>query len=509
EDGLQTWTSVTDPVEVVFNSHLGVIERTPQSSKEGEETRRKDLDEEATEDKPPTSTGQLAAGDEINIYDPRNAGFLMQYFAVGVIYGGLPGTVYGFFLGYLNVPGYVYATAGVVTTLPWSFKFFFGLMNDCLPVNGYSRKPYMVFGWALCCATLVVLNRVGLPDPYWCVGADGNYLKHQEPCNPSAASAGGEYAMLMCLAALGYVIADVAADGLMVQYAQREPQERRGTIGSTALIAFCMNGKLYNGTFDWSLSFNDVMGIFAVPAGLMVPLSWFLVVEEKVQPGERKSLRSYLKEVWGLITSKAFFFVIMFQFWEPFVGRISTPAGGLVKSEWAGVKNLQNQLFSLVALFVFSFGLWQVKKHFLNTSWRMMLLGTSVLINVMDATLAFLTIFDVVRNQYFYLGESILDEIPAAANFVIGTFIVVEMADKGNEGLTYGLMTTVANLGTPFARAVGNQIFGLFPANLSDAANYVADTQDFRQTVATSFAVSYLFSFLSLIFLFLLLTCKM
>ena len=47
-----------------------------------------------------------------------------------------------------------------------------------------------------------------------------------------------------------------------------------------------------------------------------------------------------------------------------------------------------------------------------------------------------------------------LVEIPAAANFVVGTFVIVEMADSGNEGLVYGLLTTAANLGGPFARAV-------------------------------------------------------
>jgi len=133
-----------------------------------------------------------------------------------------------------------------------------------------------------------------------------------------------------------------------------------------------------------------------------------------------------------------------------------------------------------------------------------MLFATAVFLNVMDACLALLTIFDVVRNQYFYLGESILDEIPAAANFVVGTFIIVEMADTGNEGLTYGLLTTISNLGSPFSRAVGNQIFGLFEPNLSDSTNYEADTQEFRNTVALSFVLSYAFSFVSLIFLLLI-----
>jgi len=477
----------------------------------------------------------LAPGGEVDIFELRNIGFILQYFAIGIIYGGLPATIYGLFLGYLSVPGYVYATAGVITTLPWSFKFFFGMLNDCVPIAGYRRKPYMVIGWALCCAMLVFLSTHTLPEPYYCF-VNGTYLEEEPPCNPSAKEKGGEYAMLMCLAALGYVVADVGADGLMVQYAQREPQETRGqtqtmiylvrTLGvvvATALVGLCMNGKEYNGTFDWTLSYNQICAILAVPAGLMVPISWFLVQEEKVRMqiggggthegeiigdeahgGAPTTFRAYLRQSWDLLSSRAFFFVVLFNFFEPFVGRISTTAGGYVKSEWAGVKSLQNQMFSLVSSLVFAFGLYQVKKRFLNYSWRKMLAVTTVILNATDMLIAFLTIFDVVRNQYFYLGETILDEIPAAANFVVGTYIIVEMADVGNEGLTYGLLTTISNLGSPFARAVGNQIFGAFKQNLSERQNYVEDTPSFRNAVALSFGMSYAFSFAALGFLVLL-----
>ena len=58
------------------------------------------------------------------------------------------------------------------------------------------------------------------------------------------------------------------------------------------------------------------------------------------------------------------------------------------------------------------------------------------------------------------------------------------MAEEGNEGLVYGLLTTTANLGAPVARAIGNQLFGLFRPSLSDSANYIADTPAFRRTVS-------------------------
>mmetsp|Transcript_36815 Transcript_36815/g.68546 ORF Transcript_36815/g.68546 Transcript_36815/m.68546 type:complete len:564 (-) Transcript_36815:228-1919(-) len=460
--------------------------------------------------------GALATGEQVNIYELRNIGFLLQYFAVGVIYGGLPATIYGFFLGYLNVPGYVYATASVVTTMPWSFKLFFGFMNDCFPILGYRRKPYMVIGWTMCFLTLLVLGSRPLPKPYFCQDSDGNFIK-DEICNEDARWAGGEFACLMCLAALGYVIADVAADGLMVEFAQREPEAKRGTTQTTiylvrcfgslfaiALVGVGMNGKEYNGTFDFTLSYNQIMGIFAIPAGIMVPISWFFVKDTPIQQGQRRSLRQYLRQAWALMTNKAVFIVVMWSFWESVIGRINTTASGLVKSEWAGVKNFQNQLFSLVSMVVFSYGLYVVKKYLLNCSWRKMLLGTGIFLNVMDGTLALLTTYDIVRNQYFYLGEQILDDIPAAANMVIGTFIIVELADQGVEGLTYGLLTTVANLGGPFSRAIGNQIFGLFRPNLSESANYRADTPEFRNTVALSFLLSYGFSFASFCLLVLI-----
>ncbi|CAE7818238.1 unnamed protein product, partial [Symbiodinium necroappetens] len=107
------------------------------------------------------NNGALASGEQVDIYEFCNIGFLLQYFAVG----------------FLNVPGYVYATAAVVTTMPWSFKLFFGFLNDCFPILGYRRKPYMVIGWTVCFMTLLVLGTRPLPEPYFCVAPDGNFDK--------------------------------------------------------------------------------------------------------------------------------------------------------------------------------------------------------------------------------------------------------------------------------------------------------------------------------------------
>ena len=106
----------------------------------------------------PASDDGALFGPEVDLFTFKQIGYLMQYFAVGLIYGGLPATTYGIFRGYLNVPGYVYATVRVIMTMPWSFKFFFGLINNTVPICGYRRKPYMVIGWAFCACKLMLLS---------------------------------------------------------------------------------------------------------------------------------------------------------------------------------------------------------------------------------------------------------------------------------------------------------------------------------------------------------------
>ena len=64
-------------------------------------------------------------------------------------------------------------------TLPWSLKFIFGMVNDCFPICGYRRKPYMIMGWAFCACALTILAYTELPPPYWCRDELGVYItKH-------------------------------------------------------------------------------------------------------------------------------------------------------------------------------------------------------------------------------------------------------------------------------------------------------------------------------------------
>ena len=47
----------------------------------------------------------------------------------------------------------------------------------------------------------------------------------------------------------------------------------------------------------------------------------------------------------------------------------------------------------------------QVRARYLDASWRWMLALTAIAANVIDMPFTFLTIFNVVRNQYFLLDD--------------------------------------------------------------------------------------------------------
>jgi hypothetical protein len=187
------------------------------------------------------------------------------------------------------------------------------------------------------------------------------------------------------------------------------------------------------------------------------------------------------------------------------LGGIGTTAGAEITRLWAGVQNLQSNLFRFASSLIFVAGLWLTRRYFLGASWRKMILITTIVMSVIDAPFTFMTIFGVVRNQYFFLGEAFLVSLPRATSFVVSIYVIVELAEEGGEGLAYGVLTTIGNLSGPLSTVLSNYIFGhFFFPSLSDSKNYVDDTPEFRNEVAWSYVISYVFGFSALLLLPLL-----
>ena len=193
----------------------------------------------------------------------------------------------------------------------------------------------------------------------------------------------------------------------------------------------------------------------------------------------------------SLLRNKCLSSVLVFAFIFQFFTSLSTTAAPMVRSQWAQVKVLQQQLFQMAGMFVMMVATWFYKTYFLQTSWRKAILVAVVSVTLLDSTPTFLAIFNILRNQYFYLGEEVVGAVPNTALALVMNLIVIELSEPGQEGLCYGLVGTVMHSSQPFATAVSNQVSSLFTPSLSKPENYAADTPSFRQTVAWSYLLTY------------------
>ncbi|RQM20451.1 hypothetical protein B5M09_009240, partial [Aphanomyces astaci] len=119
----------------------------------------------------------------------------------------------------------------------------------------------------------------------------------------------------------------------------------------------------------------------------------------------------------------------------------------------------------------------------------------------LDSLVYMLTIWDVCRNQWFFTGVVLADNIPSGVRFIVSIFCAVEIADLGNEGTVYGLVTTVNNLASPVAGVLYKWINAYFKVTLNDIKT---DTTEVRWHVTYTFWIAYGMKILSLAWLVLL-----
>ncbi|RLO02267.1 hypothetical protein DYB28_014492, partial [Aphanomyces astaci] len=164
--------------------------------------------------------GALREGGPLVYTSPEVLTLLFQYAVVGICYGGIPGIRVPVLTYYFGLESATLSSASGLMSLGWSFKVFFGMLSDCLPIMGYSRKPYILIGWVMTaiCFVVIALKPVG-----------PSVIVDRSDENIKAAQSYGSVLVLLCaLASFCYIMADVACDALVVEYAQREPERVRG-----------------------------------------------------------------------------------------------------------------------------------------------------------------------------------------------------------------------------------------------------------------------------------------
>ncbi|OQR89749.1 Folate-Biopterin Transporter (FBT) Family [Thraustotheca clavata] len=466
--------------------------------------------------------GALTEGGALNIFSREAFALFAQYFAIGIIYGMLPALQMPVYNNYLRLEGYQTSAYSVLVTLGWSFKVFFGMLSDCFPIFGYRRKPYMLFGWTVATVCLAVMTFSPFGAPY----CDARKIKCPSVTPPianltrdntrqyynfDAPNGGTKFIVLTVIVGFGYVMSDCAADAMVVQYAQREPLAIRGrtqtaiyivryigTMLAQLCVAFMMNGKVYGGTFDWATTPNVMYAICLVPCVCIILSTIFVLVEIKT---DGTTFREWVASFWSLLKTRVMWQVCAFKFINSvFASFGATPASPIAKT-WAGVTPLNDSLSGVLGSLIWALMMTFIAKWGLNWNWRWIIAGTTLVIISIDSIIVYLTIWDVVRNQWFFNGVGLAEYVPSAARFMVASYCAVELADVGNEGATYGLITTVANLASPFASVIYKLIDSYFDVSQAQISK---DDTHVRYQVSYVYLISYSFKIAALGWLFLL-----
>lgn len=482
----------------VNNDHYAAVVKTPNDNEDFE-------------------GGALRAGGIPRVWTRDYVGLPVQYAGIGLLYAAMPTVIYPFMQNYLNMEGMYLLSAKVLVVLPWTFGVFFGIASDCIPIFGYRRRPFMLLGWTISFVALIVMACMHNTKPYYPAtmyrDADESKLSAAilAEFNLNAPNEGDKYVLWMMLVSVGYVAANSASDAIICEIAQREPQAVRGKTQTTIyiirsafmiianiLVGLLMNGEDYGGSFNFSLSFPQLMMILAILIIPVFPMTWFFIKEDK---HEGLVFKTYLIAFWIVVQKRPVCQFMAFKFFAGIFENFSITVSDPIESYWAKVMPLNDTLCTIGSYVLFIIILSLISKCGLHWNWRTMHATTLIVVTAIDALVMFLTTWNIVRNQYFYVLASLVENLEGRMFFIITTFVSVELAGEGNEGAVYGLLTAVTNMAAKFASTITKNVDTQFTVGTKAIKQ---DTHEVRMQVTYILLISFVLNLMGLFFLPLL-----
>lgn len=165
---------------------------------------------------------------------------------------------------------------------------------------------------------------------------------------------------------------------------------------------------------------------------------------------------------------------------------------------WVEVLPIQEKVGGLLSTGMYATAIYFAGNYGRNWDWRRTAVVTMVAYVVLDALVKMCTIWDIIRFPWFWIGMTILEQIPLGVKFIVNSFIIVELATEGHEGAMYGLLTTVNNLTIPFSTSITRNVDSLFNLTTERIQN---DTYGVRRDMTVMVAIMWTANLCSLIFL--------
>lgn len=451
---------------------------------------------------------------EVSAWDRRWLGLVAHSAAIGVVSTALPLAVYPFMTCNLNMEGTQTLSVRMLLALPWVLKPLFMVAVDNLPISSSAcrRRTWLVLGWAISATALIYIFFIDQPAPFFgdraLVGTPLRDLTDDQlaTINRNAPSNGALYALLMAIAVVGYVVADVAADALAREISSRclRPPECVSSDTSDELLApmltkwrtlamlatfpfmgVAMSGWDYGGDFDFTLQFTDVMLIVGIAAALPIPLAWCAVDEA---PVEKQPAAKPARSIWPSLCNHAVSNILMLRFVSGIFNGFSSVAVNPVAFYFAGVQPLNDNVVSFVAIAVVLLSMSHIAKKGWNVDYRLLTIAATVVVLVLDCGATMFAIWDVVRSQWLWIGLPVMEAIPSVLDYVIFSNLLSELADPGTELLMGALVTAISFVANALGLALSKYIDAQFDVSNQDI---MEDSTSARFQLMGVFLVAY------------------
>ncbi|RLN73764.1 hypothetical protein BBJ28_00022520, partial [Nothophytophthora sp. Chile5] len=258
------------------------------------------------------------------------------------------------------------------------------------------------------------------------------------------------------------------------------------------------NGVEYGGSFDFSLTFPQMMFILGCVSLPLGPAAWLLVHEDEILSPK---FTTYISRFWRVLQQRAVCQIAAYKFFSGVFDNFNTVASSNIKLYWVHATPFNASIMAIVGTFVYAGTLAVMAQRGLHWNWHAAIAVTVVSGVAIDGFMTMLVTWDVVRSQWFWLGVPVVGYVPHAVRFLVDNYVVVELIELGSEGALYGLITTTAHVAAPFGRTAAKVINARFHVWKADIQ---ADTFVTRRDVTITICICYGMKLVSLVFLPLL-----
>mmetsp|Transcript_21843 Transcript_21843/g.46132 ORF Transcript_21843/g.46132 Transcript_21843/m.46132 type:complete len:411 (-) Transcript_21843:254-1486(-) len=246
---------------------------------------------------------------------------------------------------------------------------------------------------------------------------------------------------------------------------------------STKKAGWC-HEQCQDATLDWDLPISS----FALGICIIIVASMPLFIRLKEDKSEAEPRDEFLLRFWDQLQRRATWQIILYGVISHITFGVHNAAKPNANYKWLGLTTFQEQIMIIFEKLAFCVGIAFFRKYALNVSWRKIVIMGSLIVVIFNS-LYFLIIFDIWRNTWFYMFTDVSTSFMHTLNILVSWAVMVEVAERGYEAITYAMLTAASNCVIPLSAVVSYQLLAFFPL-LTEQDSIAADTPQVRKEFA-------------------------